>query len=113
MSDWVYVAGEGGFNQDFQLINQSTGVPLDLTGATITMFISDSSFTTNYPADGDGTTMAAAVDDNGDDVARLVVSTTFMPQAEGTYMGQVKFVSTATVRSFLINLRVIRLVGNP
>jgi len=110
MSDWSYIAGSGGFNQDFKILNPATGEPLDLTGGTITMFIQSSDFQTNFPTDGNGTPMT--IEDAEGGIARLIVQTTFMPQDEGIYIAQIKIIVTATVRTFLINLRVVRQIGN-
>ena len=112
MTDWVYVASEGNYNQDFILFNQSTGEKLDLTGATVTMFIQTSDFQTDFPSSGDGTPMVVTTNDEGEQVARLTVQSSFMPQVEDIYVAQVKVDETSIVRSFIINLRVVRQIGN-
>jgi len=106
MTDWTYAVGEGGFNQDFLLIDRSTGEPLDLTDSTLTMFIQSTDFGTNFPTG--GTNMSVAQNEEGQDVARLVVQNTFMPQVAGMFYAQIKVQMTSIVCTFILNLRVIR-----
>ena len=113
MSDWVYVAGEGGFFQDFLPVDQITDEAIDMTGATVTMFIQDSGLSTNFPTDGNGELCTVTIrTSDGKQVARLTVATNFMPQTEGIYVAQLKIAGVAIIRSYIINLRVIRQVGN-
>ena len=105
MSDWVYIAGEGGYNQDFFILDRQTGDPLDLTGATITMFIKSTDGVTDFPVGG---TNMAIVGDATEGNTRLVVQETFMPQDADMYSAQIQIQSTSLVKTFIIDLRVIR-----
>jgi len=105
MSDWVYIVGEGGFNQDFQINDRNTKEPLDLTGATITMFIKSTDGVTDFPTGG---TDMAILGDPVDGTARLVVQNTFMPQSADIYSAQIEIQTTSLVKSFILDLRVIR-----
>jgi len=111
MSDWVYVASEDGFFQDFILINHSTNEQIDLTGGVLTMFIQSADFQTDFPSDGNGTPMTIVPVSSGT-AGRLAVSVSFMPQTEGMYYAQIKLQQASILRSFLVNLRVIRKIGN-
>ena len=106
MTDWIYAVEEAGFNQDFLLIDRTTGAPLDLTDSTLTMFIQSTDFQTNFPVG--GTNMAVAENEDGINVARLVVQSTFMPQVAGMFYAQIEIQLTTIVKSFILNLRVIR-----
>ena len=106
MTDWTYVVEEGGFNQDFLLIDRATGEPLDLTDSTLTMFIQSSDFQTDFPTG--GSNMSVVQNADGVDVARLVVQSTFMPQVAGMFYAQIKVQMTSIVSTFILNLRVIR-----
>lgn len=106
MSDWVYIVGEGSYNQDFQVINQETDEPLPLSGV-ITMFITDSAFANPVP-DASGQAMSIVVNTAGIQVARLAVTATKMPTSAGIYLVQIKIDSAATLKTFFLNLRVIR-----
>ena len=112
MSDWIYIVGEGGYNQDFRILDRQTGDPLDLSGASsIKMFITTTSQTdpndagTNFPVGGEDMT---AVGDPLGGVARLVVQSGFMPDDADMYLAQIEIITTSTVSTFIINLRVIR-----
>lgn len=111
MTDWVYVVGEGSYNQDFQIIQQETNEPLPLSG-TITMFITSSDFVTNYPASGDGVLMSIENDSEGVQVARLAVAAMNMPDSSGIYIAQIKIDSAQLFKTFMINLRVVRSITN-
>ncbi len=104
MSDWVYIVGEGGYNQDFLIKDRQTGDPLDLNGAVVTMFIKTTDGLTSFP---DGGTGMAIVDADGG-TARLVVQNTFMPQSADMYSAQIQVQTTSLVKTFIIDLRVIR-----
>jgi len=106
MSDWVYIIGEGSFNQDFIILNQASGEPIPLTGV-ITMFITDSAFQNPIP-DANGQVMTIETNANGIQVARLGVIATNMPDVAGIYLAQIKIDAAATAKTFFINLRVIR-----
>ncbi len=110
MSDWIYIIGEGSFNQDFIVLNQATGDPIPLTGV-ITMFITKSDFTTPIP-DANGQAMSIETNANGIQVARLGVVATNMPTEAGIYLAQIKIDAAATAKTFFINLRVIRSITN-
>ncbi len=109
MTDWVYVVGEGSYNQDFQIIQQETNEPLPLSG-TITMFITSSDFVTNFPSSGDGVLMS--IEDANEGIARLAVAATNMPSSSGIYIAQIKIDSAQLFKTFLINLRVVRSITN-
>ncbi len=110
MTDWVYIVDEGGYNQDFKILDRQTGEALDLNGATVTMFITSTDQTsptdagTNFPVGG---TVMQVVPPDEEGIARLVVQT-FMPQTADMYLAQIEIVTTSTVSTFIINLRVIR-----
>ncbi len=106
MSDWVYVVGEGSYNQDFLIINQETNEPLPLTG-TVTMFITDSAYENPVPSAA-GQAMSIATNANGLQVARLAVTAINMPTTAGIYLVQIKIDAAATLKTFFMNLRVIR-----
>lgn len=106
MSDWVYIAGEGGFNQDFIILDQQTNEPVDLTGATATMFIKSTDLVTSFP--NGGTTMTITDNAAGIQVARLVVQNTFMPQDANIYLAQIEIQTVSLLKTFILNLRVIR-----
>ncbi len=106
MSDWVYVIGEGSYNQDFLIINQETNEPLPLTG-TVTMFITDSAFANPVPSAA-GQPMSIVTNDQGLQVARLAVTAINMPTSSGIYLVQIKIDAAATLKTFFMNLRVIR-----
>ena len=111
MSDWVYIVDEGGYDQDFKILDRQTGDPLDLNGATVTMFITSTDQTdpndnaTNFPVGG---TLMQVVPPEEEGFARLIVQSTFMPQSADMYLAQIEIVTTSTVSTFIINLRVIR-----
>jgi hypothetical protein len=106
MSDWVYIVGEGSFNQDFLIINQETNEPLPLTGA-ITMFITDSAYANPVPSAA-GQPMSIVTNANGLQVARLAVTAINMPTVAGIYLVQIKIDASSTLKTFFMNLRVIR-----
>ena len=109
MSDWVYVAGEGGFNQDFRIIDQETNELIDMSGATnIKMFIQSTDLVNSFPVG--GTTMSPATN-SGESVARLVIQSNFMPQSADMYLCQISFELGGIFKTFIINLRVIRNLG--
>ena len=110
MSDWVYVVGEGSYNQDFIILNQATGEPIALTGV-ITMFITKSDYTDPIP-DSDGQLMTIETNANGIQVARLGVIAMNMPTEAGIYLAQIKIDAAATAKTFFINLRAIRSITN-
>ncbi len=105
MSDWVYIVGEGGFNQDFLIRDRETGDPLDLDGAVVTMFIQTTDGVTDFPTGG---TLMTVVGDPDAGTARLVVQNTFMPQSADMYSAQIQIQTTSLVKTFIIDLRVIR-----
>ena len=105
MSDWVYIVGEGGFNQDFQVRDRNTKEPLDLSGATVTMFIKTTDGVTDFPTGGTNMTIIGP-GENG--ITRLVVQDTFMPQDADQYFAQISIQTTSLVKTFIIDLRVIR-----
>lgn len=105
MSDWVYVVGEGGFNQDFQIIDRNTKEPLNISGATVIMFIKSTDGVTDFPIAGTNMTILG---DGTDGLARLVVQNTFMPQDADQYFAQIQVETTSLVKTFIIDLRVIR-----
>lgn len=111
MSDWTYVESEDGYFQDFILINHSTNEQIDLTGGVLTMFIQSADFQIDYPSDGNGTPMSIVPVSSGT-AARLAVAVANMPQTEGMYYAQIKLQQASVLRSFLVNLRVIRKIGN-
>ena len=105
MSDWVYVVGEGGYNQDFNIRDRQTGEPLDISGGNIKMFITTTDGVTDFPTGG---TNMSIIGDGTDGTARLVVQNTFMPQLADMYSAQIEIQTTSTVKTFIIDLRVIR-----
>ena len=105
MSDWVYIVGEGGFNQDFQVRDRNTKEPLDISGATVTMFIKTTDGVTDFPIGG---TNMSILGDGTQGFTRLVVQNTFMPQSADMYSAQIQIESTSLVKTFIIDLRVIR-----
>ena len=105
MSDWVYVVGEGGYNQDFLIQDAVSDNPLDLSGATVTMFIKSTDLNTDFPTGG---TLMSVVGDGEDGIARLVVQSSFMPQSANMYYAQIQVQTTSLVKTFILNLRVIR-----
>ena len=111
MTDWVYVNSETGYAQDFLLINHSTNETIDPTGGTLRMYIQSADFQTDFPADGNGVAMAPVAVEGGV-AARLNVEQSNMPQEAGMYYAQIKLEQVSRIRSFLINLRVIRRLGN-
>ena len=106
MSDWVYVVGEGSYNQDFIIIDHQTNQQIPLSG-TITMFITDSAFENPIP-DANGQPMSIAINDSGVQVARLAVTAMNMPTAAGIFMVQIKIDASQTLKTFFLNLRAIR-----
>jgi len=106
MSDWVYVIGEGSYNQDFLILNQETNEPIPLSG-TITMFITDSAFANPVP-DASGQPLTIETNTNGIQVARLAVSAMNMPTSAGIFLVQIKIEGSSTQKTFFMNLRVIR-----
>ena len=106
MSDWVYVIGEGSYNQDFLIINQETNEPLTLSG-TLTLFITDSAFANPIP-DANGQPLTIETNASGLQVARLAVTAINMPTSAGIYLVQIKIEGTSTLKTFFMNLRVIR-----
>ncbi len=105
MTDWVYVVGEGGYNQDFLIQDAVSDDPLDLSGATVTMFIQSTDLGTDFPTGG---TLMSVVSPETAGVARLVVQNTFMPQEANMYYAQIQISTTSLVKTFILNLRVIR-----
>jgi len=105
MSDWVYIVGEGGFNQDFQVRDRNTKEPLDVSGATVTMFIKTTDGVTDFPVGGTDMTILG---DGTQGLVRLVVQNTFMPQSADMYSAQIEIQTTSLVKTFIIDLRVIR-----
>ncbi len=105
MSDWVYIVDEGGFNQDFQVRDRNTKEPLDLSGATVTMFIKTTDGATDFPTGGTNMTILG---DGTNGLTRLVVQDTFMPQNADQYFAQIEIQTTSLVKTFIIDLRVIR-----
>jgi len=105
MTDWVYVVGEGGYNQDFQILDRQTRDPLDISGGNITMFIKTTDGVTDFPTGG---TPMSIIGDGIDGNARLVVQNTFMPQDADMYSAQIEVQTTSTVKTFVFDLRVIR-----
>lgn len=110
MTDWVYIVGEGSYNQDFIILNQATGEPIPLTGL-ITMFITKSDYTDPIP-DADGQVMSIETNANGIQVARLGVIAMNMPTEAGIYLAQIKIDAAATVKTYFMNLRAIRSITN-
>ncbi len=106
MSDWVYIIGEGSYNQDFQILNQETNEPVELSG-TITMFITDSAYQNPVP-DAAGQVMSIATNADGIQVARLAVAAMNMPTSANIYLAQIKLDAAQTFKTFFLNLRVIR-----
>lgn len=106
MSDWVYVIGEGSYNQDFQILNQDTNEPIELSG-TITMFITDSAYQNPVP-DASGQVMSIVTNADNIQVARLAVAAINMPTSAGIYLAQIKLDAAQTFKTFFLNLRVIR-----
>ena len=109
MTDWVYVVGEGGYNQDFLIQDAVSDDPLDLSGATVTMFIQSTDLNTDFPTGG---TLMTILGTGVEGVARLVVQNTFMPQDADMYFAQIEILTTSTVKTFIIDLRVIRSVSS-
>ena len=105
MSDWVYIVGEGGFNQDFQVRDRNTKEPLDISGATVTMFIKSTDGVTDFPIGGTNMTILG---DGTQGLVRLVVQNSFMPQDADQYFAQIEIQTTSLVKTFIIDLRVIR-----
>jgi len=105
MTDWVYVVGEGGYNQDFLILDRQTKDPLDITGGNITMFIKTTDGVTDFPTGG---TAMSIIGDGTDGTARLVVQSGFMPQVADMYGAQIEVQTTSTVKTFVFDLRVIR-----
>ena len=105
MSDWIYIVGEGGYNQDFLIKDRQTGDPLDLSGATVSMFIKTTDGITDFPTGG---TLMSVVGEATAGTARLVVQNTFMPQSADMYSAQIEVQTTSLVKTFIIDLRVIR-----
>jgi len=105
MSDWTYISGEGGYNQDFLIQDRQTGDALDLTGANVTMFIKTTDGLTDFPTGG---TAMTVIGDGTDGIARLVVQNGFMPQDADIYAAQIEISTTSLVMTFIIDLRVIR-----
>jgi len=110
MSDWVYIVGEGSYNQDFIILNQATGDPINLTGI-ITMFITKSDYTDPIP-DSDGQAMSIETNDQGIQVARLPVNAMKMPTEAGIYLAQIKLDASALFKTYFMNLRTIRSITN-
>jgi len=105
LTDWVYVVGEGGYNQDFLIQDAVSDNPLDLSGATVTMFIQSTDLNTDFPTGG---TLMSIVGDAEDGIARVVVQNTFMPQSANMFYVQIEISTTSLVKTFILNLRVIR-----
>ena len=121
MSDWTYVAGEGGYDQDFRIIDQETGDLVDVSGANpLKMFIvttdrnstgpDTTDPTKNFPVG--GVDMIPATNNDGESVARLVVQANVMPQEADVYLAQIQITQISTFRTFIFNLRVIRNIGS-
>lgn len=110
MSDWVYVVGEGSYNQDFIIIDHQTNEQVPLSGV-ITMFITDSAFQNPIP-DANGQPMTIETNDSGVQVARLAVTATKMPTSPGIFMVQIKIDSSQLFKTFFLNLRAIRSITN-
>jgi len=106
MTDWVYVIGEGSYNQDWQILNQETNEPIPLSG-TITMFIKKSDFTAAPQFPVSGVQMSIETVD-GVQVARLAVSANQMPNEAAIYLFQIKIDAAQTFKTFTDNLRVLR-----
>ena len=107
MSDWVYIVGEGSYNQDFIIIDHQTNEQVPLSGV-ITMFITKSDFTeaANFPTSGQ--VMTIENNANGVQVARLAIAAATMPNEAGILLAQIKIDASQTLKTFNINLRVIR-----
>ena len=110
MTDWIYVIGEGSYNQDFIILNQATSEPLPLSGV-ITMFITKSDYSDPIP-DANGQVMSIEINPSGFTVARLAVTAIKMPTEAGIYLAQIKIDAAATLKTYFINLRVIRSITN-
>lgn len=110
MTDWVYIVGEGSYNQDFLILNQDTNEPIPLTG-NVRLFITDSAFSNPVP-DAAGQELTIVTNDNGIEVARLAVTAINMPTSAGIYLAQIKIDSSSTVKTYFMNLRVIRSITN-
>ena len=110
MSDWVYVVGEGSYNQDFIILDKQTNEQIPLSGI-ITMFITDSSFENQIP-DANGQPMTIETNESGIQVARLAVNAMNMPTSPGIYMVQIKIDAAATLKTYFLNLRAIRSITN-
>ena len=110
MTDWVYIVGEGSYNQDFLILNQDTNEPIPLTG-TVTLFITDSAFANPVPSSS-GQPLTIVTNDNGIPVARLAVIAINMPTTAGIYLAQIRVDAASTVKTYFMNLRVIRSITN-
>ena len=120
MTDWTYIAGEGGYDQDFRIVDQETNELIDVSGASLTMYIvttdrdSIGPDTTdpdkNFPVG--GTSMIPATNDDGESVARLTVQSNVMPQVANMYLAQIDILQASTTKTFIINLRVLRNLGS-
>ncbi len=110
MSDWVYIVGEGSYNQDFIIIDHQTNEQIPLTGV-ITMFITKSDFTDPIP-DANGQVMTIETNTDGIQVARLAVAATKMPTESGIFLAQIKIDASQTLKTFFLNLRAIRSITN-
>ena len=118
MSDWVYIAGETEYNQDFLVINQVTNEVIDIENSTAEMFIANSAFTEFYGPGGPGaspiaTPMTIELNPQNLYVARIEVVSDQMPTSEGIYMAQIKLTTAPNItKTYIINLRVIRSLTN-
>ena len=118
MSDWLYVAGEGGFDQDFRIVDQETNEVINVSGATILkMYIvttdrepGNADNDKNFPVGGQD--MTPATNNDGESVARYAVQSNIMPQSADMYLCQIEAVIGGTFRTLIINLRVVRNLGS-
>ena len=107
MSDWVYVIGEGSYNQDFIVIDHQTNEQIPLSGIN-TMFITKSDYTAAPQVPAAGLPLTIETNANGIQVLRLAVTATTMPNEADIYLAQIKLDASQTLKTFFLNLRVIR-----
>ena len=69
------------------------------------MFITSTDGVTDFPTGGTNMTI---IGDGKDGFTRLVVQNSFMPQDADQYFAQIQIETTSLVKTFIIDLRVIR-----
>jgi len=105
MAGWDYIVGETNYDQPFAFIDKGTNEGFDGTGVTtVTMTIIDSDLSPTSPVINN---IATIVDTANPLRVKLAVTTSKVPQAEGSYIAQFTVtIGTQVRKTFELGLRV-------